>query len=355
MLSPAPPGSIIRSSVIPSAGQLPAGATAYRVLYHSQSIAGADVAVSGVIVVPGGQPPPGGFPIATWAHGTTGLADQCAPSLGPLSSISYLLPLLKARMIVAATDYQGLGTTGVPPYLVGQSEAQGVLDAARAARVLDGRSASNTVVVIGYSQGGQAALFAGQIAQTYAPELYLAGVVAIGPVSSLTELASPAPGGGTDPDAAFAAMALYAWSKTYGNLAMGSVFTKQALGDVPLIASSCAGTVATALDSVPTRSLFRSDWNTDPALAADDVANEPGQAPIFAPVMVVQGTGDALVPYPTTTGLVDDSLCQAQHDVVTYAPLAGASHSGALQQGASIVLHWIASRLAGMSAPDSCP
>ena len=68
----------------------PPGPTAYRVLYHSESIAGADIAVSGVIVVPGGPPPPGGFPIVSWAHGTTGLADPCAPSLGALSSISYL-------------------------------------------------------------------------------------------------------------------------------------------------------------------------------------------------------------------------------------------------------------------------
>ena len=133
-------------------------------------------------------------------------------------------------MIVVATDYQGLGTPGIHPYLVGQSEAQGVLDAARAARNLEGRAASNTVVVIGYSQGGQAALFAGQIAQSYAPELYLAGVVAIGPVTSVTELAPTVPGDGTDADAGFAATALYAWSATYGNLPLASVFTHAALG-----------------------------------------------------------------------------------------------------------------------------
>ena len=122
-----------------------------------------------------------------------------------MSSIAYLTPLLEARMIVVATDYQGLGTPGIHPYLVGQSEAQGVLDAARAARNLEGPAASNTVVVIGYSQGGQAALFAGQIAESYAPELYLAGVVAIGPVTSVTELAPSAPDERTDADAGFAA------------------------------------------------------------------------------------------------------------------------------------------------------
>ncbi|HEV3366111.1 MAG TPA: hypothetical protein VG054_01510, partial [Acidimicrobiales bacterium] len=61
-LSPAPPGSIIRSEAIPSNGQLPEGAKAYRILYHSQSLTGADIAVSGIAVVPGGTPPARGFP-----------------------------------------------------------------------------------------------------------------------------------------------------------------------------------------------------------------------------------------------------------------------------------------------------
>jgi pimeloyl-ACP methyl ester carboxylesterase len=353
-LNPAPPGSIIRWNVIPSAGQLPPGATAYRILYHSESIAGNDVAVSGVIVVPGGAPPPGGFPIVSWAHGTTGLASQCVPSLGPLSSISYLAPLLRARMIVAATDYQGLGSPGIQPYLVGQSEAQGVLDAARAARNLEGSAASNAVVVLGYSQGGQAALFAGQIAQSYAPELFLAGVVAVGPVTSLTELAPAVPDTDADADAGFAAMALYAWSQTYGNLPLASALTARARRDDPLIATSCAGAVGAALDSTATRLLFRSDWSTERAVRSDDAVNEPGRAPSFAPVMVVQGVDDSLVPYRTTTTLVDHWLCRTQHDTVTYVPIPGASHSGALQEGGPVILDWIWSRLAGRPDVDSC-
>ena len=354
-LPPAPPGAIIRSGVIRTAGRLPAGATAYRVLYHSQSVAGTDIAVSGLIIVPGGRPPAGGFPMVSWAHGTTGVADQCAPSLGAPGSIPYLASLLEARMIVVATDYQGLGTPGIHPYLVGQSEAQGVLDGARAARNLEGPAASNTVVVVGYSQGGQAALFAGQVAQSYAPELYLAGVVAIGPVTSVTELAPPVPGDGTDADAGFAATALYAWSATYGNLPLASVFTERGLADSSVIATSCAGAVGAAYDTAPTRQLFRSGWSANPGVRADDEANQPGQTPIFAPVMVVQGTDDALVPYRTTTRLVDGTLCGAEHDTVRYVPIPGASHSDALQEGATAILLWISSRVAGGAEVDTCP
>ncbi|MEO7429319.1 MAG: lipase, partial [Acidimicrobiales bacterium] len=52
-------------------------ATVLRVLYHSQSIAGADIAVSGLIVVPKGAAPKGGRTMLSWAHGTAGIADQC--------------------------------------------------------------------------------------------------------------------------------------------------------------------------------------------------------------------------------------------------------------------------------------
>ena len=199
-LNPAPPGAIVRSSPIPSTGQLPAGAKAYRVIYHSQSIAGTDVAVSGLIVVPGGPPPVGGFPIASWAHGTTGLAAQCAPSLGSLSSIPYLVPLLKAGMIVAATDYRGPRNPRHPSLPRGSERGPG--GAGRGpgrTKPRRRRPPPTAVVVLGYSQGGQAALFAGQIAGSYAPELFVAGVVAIGPVTSLTELAPSVPGADTDP------------------------------------------------------------------------------------------------------------------------------------------------------------
>jgi pimeloyl-ACP methyl ester carboxylesterase len=353
-LAPQPPGTVIRSDRIDPDLKLPAGASAYRVIYHSETVDGADVAVSGVVVVPGGRPPAGGFPIVSWAHGTTGLADQCAPSLEGLGSISYLIPLLDRRMIVVATDYQGLGAPGGSSYLVGQSEGQNVLDAARAARALLGAAASNEVVVIGYSQGGQAALFAGQMAQSYAPELFVAGVVAVGPVASISELAPAHPSAHSDPDAAFAAMALTAWSKTYGNLAVTSVLSRSALAHSSVISSGCVNAVASTYDSLSTARIFQPGWSSDPAVVADDTVNQPGHAPIFAPVLVVQGTDDQLIPYRSTTRLVQDSLCGHQHDTVDYAPVPDASHSGALTQGASTILGWVEARLAGRPATDWC-
>jgi pimeloyl-ACP methyl ester carboxylesterase len=354
-LSPAPPGSLLRSEVMDTAGSLPSGATAYRVVYDSTSLSGNLVAVSGVIVVPGGAPPPGGFPIVSWAHGTTGLAASCAPSLSGLSGIPSLTALLEARMIVVATDYPGLGVAGPDPYLVGQSEAQSVLDIARAARNLEGQAASNRVLVVGYSQGGQAALFAGQIAPSYAPELYLEGVAAVAPVASITELAPVAPGDRADPDAGFALMALRAWSDTYGNIPLGSVLTDQAIRQTGVMTTACSGAVDAAYDGTPTDRLFRAGWSANPALHAADVANQPGHAPTAAPLLVVQGTADNLVPYASTTRLVTDSLCGQQNDVVRLVVVPGAGHQGALQLGQPVILQWMAERLAGQVPTDTCP
>ena len=353
-LPPAPPGAIVRSVVIPSAGLLPGGATAYRVLYHSQSIAGVDIAVSGVVVVPGGTPPPGGFPIVAWAHGTTGLSDQCAPSLGGFASIPSLTAFLDRGMIVAATDYEGLGTPGIHPYLVGQSEAQSVLDSARAARNLAGVTASNQVAVVGYSQGGQAALFAAQIAAAYSPELFVAGAVAAAPVTSLDEFVPAKPSSEHDLDAVYALMALDAWSRAYGNLPLSSVLTASTVRQAPAIATRCIDALAAPYDTADAGRLFRSGWESEPGLRTDVERNRPGQAPTSAPVLVVEGTKDQVTPYRVVTDFVAADLCRNQHDTVQYDSFAGTDHGGVFATAAPQILRWVTQRLSGAAPPDTC-
>lgn len=86
--------------------------------------------------------------------------------------------LLKRGYAVVAPDYPGLGTPGPHPYLVGESEGHAVLDAVRAARNAPEAHAGQRFAVWGHSQGGHATLFAGLLAQSYAPELQLVGVAA---------------------------------------------------------------------------------------------------------------------------------------------------------------------------------
>ena len=130
-------GALIRSQPMWGA---PDGAAAYRILYRSEGLNGEPIAVSGVVIVPDGSPPPGGRPIVAWAHPTTGVARACAPSLARVlfRSIQGLRGMLAQGYAVAATDYPGLGTPGPHPYLVGVSEGRAVLDSVRAARTIPG-------------------------------------------------------------------------------------------------------------------------------------------------------------------------------------------------------------------------
>jgi Protein of unknown function (DUF2380)/Secretory lipase len=127
-----PPGSLISVTAMSGA---PEGASAYRILYTSTGLSGEPVPVSGVIIVPAGAIPPGGRPIVAWAHPTTGIVSRCAPSLARVffASVQGLGAMLERGYIVAATDYPGLGTPEVHPYLVGISEGRAVLDSVRAA------------------------------------------------------------------------------------------------------------------------------------------------------------------------------------------------------------------------------
>jgi hypothetical protein len=51
------------------------------VLYSSRTPQGTKAAISGSVSVPKGKPPKGGWPVITWAHGTTGVADVCPPAV----------------------------------------------------------------------------------------------------------------------------------------------------------------------------------------------------------------------------------------------------------------------------------
>src|SRR3954470_15247624 len=138
------PGDVIKSEVVAVTG---VHGTVERVMYHSRSLHDEDVHVTGLIAVPSTPPPSGGYPVISWAHGTTGIADTCAPSITPDDYGDIANQLLDAGYVVVGTDYEGLGTPGRHPYIVGESEARSTLDIVRAARNLPDVHASERFAV----------------------------------------------------------------------------------------------------------------------------------------------------------------------------------------------------------------
>src|SRR3954453_10516037 len=188
-------GTPIWARGVTNAAKLPSASSNRVVLSRSTGVDGKPVAVSGLVSIPKGKTPKGGWPVVTWGHGTTGIADECAPSRDTATNPahpfnSYIYPLLnswlKRGYAVVRTDYEGLGTPGDHPFLVGDSEGRGVLDIVRAARKLD-RKVGKQVALAGHSQGGQAELFGARAASSWTPELKLRGTVAFAPVSHLSE------------------------------------------------------------------------------------------------------------------------------------------------------------------------
>jgi hypothetical protein len=118
------PGSIIRVWPLDGGGPSGAGGTAFRILYRSTGPSGDPIEVSGAIFIPPGPPPAGGRNIIAWAHPTSGVVEACAPSLMPdLAGTIWGLSEMMARgYVVVATDYPGLGTPGMHPYLIGRAK-----------------------------------------------------------------------------------------------------------------------------------------------------------------------------------------------------------------------------------------
>ena len=162
------PGRLIRSDAMKGS---PPGSSAWRILYASTGLDGEPIEVSGVVIASDLPAPTGGRHVVAWAHPTTGVDDRCAPSAFPefFETIPHLTALMALDYVVVATDYPGLGTAGPHPYLVGLSEGRAVLDAVRAARELPKSGAGKRFAVWGHSQGGHAALFAGQLARSTQP------------------------------------------------------------------------------------------------------------------------------------------------------------------------------------------
>jgi pimeloyl-ACP methyl ester carboxylesterase len=348
------PGTLVRQEPIDGA---PLGAAAYRVLYRSTGLDDEPILVSGIVVVPQGPPQPGGRPIVAWAHPTSGIVPRCAPSLAIFifQQIQGLRSMVEHGYVIAATDYPGLGTPGPHPYLVGVSEARAVIDSVRAAGTLPGAGGGTRFVVWGHSQGGQAALFTGMIARTYAPELALLGVAAAAPATDLATLMND------DIDSVggrnITAMTLWSWQRVYG-AAMDKIVDIRALPVINRLAQECVeGPFDLAVRQRTEKPLEQyfltakgpADLEPWHSLLAK---NTPDALFPEIPIFVAQGTRDVIVRPKVTQDYVA-TLCSAGSKV-RMVTLPNIGHGRAAQASTLAAVDWMTDRFAGKSPPDDC-
>jgi len=346
------PGTLIRSEPITPFAE---GTRAWRVLYVSRALDGTPIAVSGMVAAPEAPAPAGGRPVVSWGHGTKGVSDPCTPSRGFRSGTHDffdIAPVLLAEGYVAvSSDYEGLGTPGIHPYLVGDSEGRGKLDMIRAARAMPAIDASDQVVLWGRSQGGHAALFAGEIAPDWAPELDILGVVSAAPGSELP--------GALSFGAVVPSSYGFLWQITVGlraaypELSLDDIYSSEALAAIEglLDDEACSrafGETAGEFDGAG----FQTNPSEHPAWGPRLEANSPGRRPSGAPILLLQGTEDSTVP-KVLTDVLFSSLC-ASGSQVDYRIFEGFSHNDSTLRNLPLMLEWTAARFAGEAATDTC-
>jgi hypothetical protein len=348
------PGSVVTAAPMVLDPALAAVATGQRISYASTDPDDRPIVVTGAILTPRQHRRPQ-HDVVAWGHGTEGLADACAPSRFTTLSSDPTFPLyavtvrslLQQGWTVAATDYAGLGSPGPHPYLIGNSEGRAMVDSVRAARRLD-RSLSKDWAAIGHSQGGQGALFAGELAGQYGRGLNLRGVVGMAAPSDLDLLAVNIAG---TPGQGYLVMGLSGLAAVDESVRVGELLAPPARSREAVLETGCFQEILGAFAGFTAAELL-----VGGALPAEIVAklaeNNPGQRRGDAPILLLHGAADETVPSFVADGLLA-AYC-AQGTAASLRMYADVSHDAILTASMNDAIAWIDGRFQGEPAPSDC-
>jgi hypothetical protein len=336
------PGKVVAAAPLKQRLWIP-GTTraAFRLKYVTTNARGERALSTGTLFLPKGQPPRGGWPVISWAHGTSGLADRCAPSVVgpalPQRDRPYLANWMREGYAIVASDYAGLGTRGLMAYLHGRSEAHNIVDVVKAGRAYARRLPSRSRlarrwVVIGQSQGAGAAIYTARYATRFGGRaLDYRGAVGTGTPAYIENIVSAlAPGfpevsPGTT---AYMAYILAGMRWTHPDLGIDRVLTSAGRRYLRLAETRCVFRFERDLEGVAVDSLFRRPLVTLPGFARTARAYLAMPEKGFdKPFFMGHGLRDADVPYVITKPYVDK--LQANREPLTFKAY-DADHSGTL-------------------------
>ena len=367
-----PPGTLLACEqvTLPEVpGNIPM--KAWKVQYVSTNVLGAKIAVSGTVAVPDAAwTGPGSRPVIAFNPGTLGLGPQCAFSkqLAGAFQDEYegnnIAAILNAGYAVAATDGVGYLNGEVHTYVVGKNAGHALLDAARTAFRVPGAGLSPTAKagIWGYSEGGQASLWAAQLAASYAPDLHVAGAAAGGIPGDLKVVAASLNGG---PFAGFLADAVIGLHSAYPDMPFTSLLNSTGTAAVSQAESLCvAGTVAAfagahienyttnhlTLDQI--YALHGPDGTWGKIVNSQKLGVGLGSTyPIGFPVFQYRGLADEVIP-ASTENATHEAYCAA--GVSTQWNTYPGDHILADGEAISDVISWFGDRFASKPTAGNC-
>ncbi|BEI42932.1 MULTISPECIES: lipase family protein [unclassified Polynucleobacter] len=372
------------------------GAQAWKIAYISSDIAGRKTISTGLIVAPVAPAPAGGRPILSWAHGTTGAAQNCGPSqiinpavplneyflLGGNSWTDYGIPAVEEFInegyIIVATDYQGLGGGGRHQYSVAATNGMDTINAARAAGSIKELGANKKTVFYGWSQGGGAVIAAAGMADyvkqtgTVFDNLDVVGFVALAP----QDISILAPAGKLDQASAdkyfqdsqkmftdsvfnFTHATMYYWGTqaAFPNLKLTDVFTEEGAKVANEIYSNKCMHVAADTFNFLYSSNYRNLLKQKPTntLAWTEAmvkGGVPAAKPV-APVQIYFGNKDTAVP-PMMHKLYQDQVCKLGGNVGRMQLPGEQSHFTTPGSSKPFYVSWVKDRIAGKPLANAC-
>lgn len=349
-----PPGTLLKQE--PFTRNLPAGTRSWRILYQTTRHTGEAAVASAIVVVPTATGTPS--PVIAWAHGTTGIARGCAPSLfeDPFPYIPAFPDMFQQGWAYVATDYVGMGTAGGHAYLIGDDAARNVLDSIRAAHQMKDVALDPRTLVWGHSQGGNSALWSGMQAQDYAPDLKLTGVAALAPASDLTALMQQ--GKTTTIGKIISSLVIESYAAQFPDVDATTLANGWSRFWARDMARRCVGGLETLFSVaettlLPQQGLFVADALTG-AFAKRLQENTPTGV-IKVPLFIGQGSIDDLV-FPNVQADYVKARCAAGQPL-DYRVYDNRDHLSLVAADSQLVpdlLAWSTERLKGLPASNTC-
>lgn len=355
-ISGAQPGQILKLELNTnvSSYDIPPGQSLSRIMYASTDNFGNIVPATGAILWPFTPKSFNGsatYPLVAWAHGTTGIDRQCAPS--NIRNLQYdfrsVFTLASVGYAVVIADYVGLGSDNFFNYLAYKLHATDVAYSVAAAQSVF-PELSKEWVSFGHSEGGGVAWAIGERQATNPVPGFLGTIAAAPPPYQLSNTA-PAT------NSVFGAFLTFTISHLYG-LDLSTIFKPVPLQALQLVQSigGCNDAGYAAFATFNASDIYSNvSYTMGPEASAFLRDYSVGGRPLGGPMLILQGSADTVVGIAgALAGFNATCSAQGNNVSVDFTTVVGQDHNPSLYASQRVWLQWIEDRFNGLPTQAGC-